>query len=326
VYEQFVAQGYPGVMRFDESEIGNAFQLFCDTTRYDMVGSIRPMTQPELQRCLDQGRSPVVIRVGIDALAVVVHPANTFATSVTMAELVTLFTARRWSEVNPAWPDENIVRYLPPAAADTTTIFANKVLGGDTRLLVTAPDTTFAGDANELLQGVTDHPYAVGFLSYVQYHANPSTAKVLLINGIGVETDAVSQGADPLAYPLLIYTAPQILRAKPVVGDFLAFYLTVANRLVGQNGQFPLGDILLEHSKVNLLVAMDNQAYLQELVARSSTPTPTSVLTPTSTLTSTLISAPVGTLTGTLTSTLASTPTLTATITVTVTQTVTPTQ
>lgn len=298
VYDQFVGQGYPGVMRFDEGEIVDAFRLFCETTRYDIVGSIRPMTQPELQRCLDQNRTPVVIRVGIDALAVVVHPTNAFAASVTMDELVTLFTARRWSDVNPVWPDETIVRYLPPAESDATTFFADKVLGGDTRLLVTAPDTHFAGDASELLQGIVDQPYGVGFLPYVQYGANAGNLKLLRIDDIGLETATVSQGSYPLAYPLLLYTAPEIVRVKPQVGDFLAFYLTVTNRLIGQIGQFPLRDILLEHSKINLLVVMDNQAYLQELTAHTSaTATRTVPLTVTATaaITSTVTSMPTAT-------------------------------
>ena len=58
-------------------------------------------------------------RILRNALAVVINPENDWATDVTMEELVAIYTAEKWSDVNPEWPDEIIERYIPGTDSGT---------------------------------------------------------------------------------------------------------------------------------------------------------------------------------------------------------------
>ena len=268
MYEQFVDQGYQGTIMLEESKTATALQLFCETTRYDIVNTNRPLKVAELDLCLQNGRQPVALRVGLTAVVIVVNPANKLVEDITSAELVTLFSARRWSDVRTDWPSENILRYVPPPDADLTSFFADLALGGNARLLTTASNTSFISDYLELIQGIAEQPYAVGLLPYDQYQNNRNALKLVALNGVQPEAAAIYSGDYLLSGPLLLYIEPQNLQSKPQVGAFLAFYLTLVNQLIAQVAQIALPPPLLNQSKVNLLVALDNQAYLQELTAR----------------------------------------------------------
>ncbi len=68
-------------------------------------------------------------RVGNDALAVVVGQDNTFLQDATEEQLAQIFvTAERWSDIDAAWPDEPIVRYVPGASSGTLDYFLEAVL------------------------------------------------------------------------------------------------------------------------------------------------------------------------------------------------------
>ena len=63
-------------------------------------------------------------RVGTDALAITVSSQNDFLTDATGDELRQIFTtAEKWSDVNPAWPDETIHRYIPGVDSGTLDFF-----------------------------------------------------------------------------------------------------------------------------------------------------------------------------------------------------------
>ena len=86
----------------------------------------------EIESCQAIGREPIEFRVGTDALAVVVNPANDWIgeEGVTLAELAALFSteATNWSDVNPAWPNEPIKRFSPGTDSGTFDYFIEAVM------------------------------------------------------------------------------------------------------------------------------------------------------------------------------------------------------
>ena len=68
------------------SGTGGGFQKFC-RDEIDIAGASRPIRPAELEACNKAGVQFVELPVAYDGLAVVVHPNNTWATSMTVAEL-----------------------------------------------------------------------------------------------------------------------------------------------------------------------------------------------------------------------------------------------
>ncbi len=100
------------------------YRAFCVDEAADIAVGSRQMNQNEFAACREIGKRPLAFPVGIDALAVVVNPANEFLTNVTTDELRQIFTtAETWSDVNPEWPHETIQKQIPGANSGTLDFF-----------------------------------------------------------------------------------------------------------------------------------------------------------------------------------------------------------
>ena len=65
----------------------------------DSSNASRAIREEEVALCEAIGRTPLEFRVGTDALAVVVNPANDFATDLTLEQLALAFsTAETWAD------------------------------------------------------------------------------------------------------------------------------------------------------------------------------------------------------------------------------------
>ena len=109
----------PGVrVTVGSSGTGGGFQKFCrDET--DISNASRPIKPTELEACRAAGIEFIELPVAYDGLAVVVHPNNTWVSSMTVAELKKLWEPAaqgkitRWNQIGP------IVRSTSSAPAST---------------------------------------------------------------------------------------------------------------------------------------------------------------------------------------------------------------
>ena len=107
--ELFTKEGFAGNVTIDSIGSGAGFERFCVAGETDIALSSRAIKDEELASCKAINRDPIEFRIGTDGLAIVVSKENDFATNITKDELATLFsTAKNWSDVNPAWPNETI--------------------------------------------------------------------------------------------------------------------------------------------------------------------------------------------------------------------------
>lgn len=264
LYARFVADGYAGFIKLEELSTRDGFQAFCRGAT-DSVAATRPILQEELDSCRQIGRTPIVFPVGTDALVVVVNPANEFAKDVTLTELAEIFKAKRWSDVNRAWPARKIVHVLPETTADNFIFFIDVVFGGNSRLLETAPNSNFLPDATEILQHVQDNPDAIGLISYTVYREQNNAVQLVKLGGLEPDLASMQAGTYPLRRPLLFYSAPEVLQNKLQLASFLTFYLTYVGEEISQAGKFPLTGAEMDRSRLNLLVGTANEAYLDDL-------------------------------------------------------------
>ncbi|MCB0129938.1 MAG: PstS family phosphate ABC transporter substrate-binding protein [Caldilineaceae bacterium] len=253
VAEQFIDEGYAGNITIDSIGSGAGFERFCVAGETDISNASRPIKESEIESCAAIGRTPIEFRVGTDALAVVISPDNDWATDVTVEELVTLFTAEKWSDVNADWPAENILRYIPGTDSGTFDYFVEAVFEEDPEPLLTAANTQFSEDDNVLVIGVEGSPYAVGFFGYAYYDENADKLSILNIGGVEPSGDSVEDGSYALARPLFIYSDAGIMREKPQVAAYVNYFLSYANDVIDEAGYFPASDASLNEAKMKWL-------------------------------------------------------------------------
>jgi phosphate transport system substrate-binding protein len=255
--ERFQDEGYAGNITVDSIGSGAGFERFAVQGETDIANASRPIKDSEVTSARKIGREPIEFRVGTDALAVVVSKDNDFLTEASSNELARIFsTARFWSDVNPAWPEEEILRFIPGTDSGTFDYFVEEVFGKDEKPILSARNLQLSEDDNILVRGILGSPYAVGFFGYAYYAENKDSLKVLSIDGVEPTAGTVDQATYPLARPLFIYSTASIMREKPQVAAFINYYLTYVNEEIIPVGYFPANPEALEKAKQSWLEAM----------------------------------------------------------------------
>ena len=247
----FKEEGYAGNITVDSIGSGAGFERFCVSGETDISNASRPIKDSEIESCKAINRTPIEFRVGTDALAVVVSSENTFLTNVTPEQLALIYsTAEKWSDIDPSWPAETILRFSPGTDSGTYDYFVEAVMtpanGDDAakgeEAILSAKNIQFSEDDNVLVQGVEGSPYAIGYFGYAYYQENASQLNAISINGIAPNEDTAESGEYPLARPLFIYSDAGIMKAKPQVAAFINFFLTYVNDEILDTGYFPASD------------------------------------------------------------------------------------
>jgi phosphate binding protein len=258
IAERFRDEGYRGNITIDSIGSGAGFERFCKTGETDIANASRAIKSSEVDSCKAIGREPLEFRIGTDALAVVVSKQNTFLKDVTLEQLARIFSADtvKWSDVNPSWPNQDILRFSPGTDSGTFDYFVEEVLGKKKELLLNAANLQLSEDDNVLVQGVLGSPYAIGYFGFAYYQENAGKMNVLSIKGIAPSAATVDSGTYALARPLFIYSTAKIMTEKPQVASFINFYLTNVNEEIGSVGYFPASSQALEASRQAWLEAM----------------------------------------------------------------------
>ncbi|MFN2212243.1 MAG: phosphate ABC transporter substrate-binding protein PstS family protein [Anaerolineales bacterium] len=255
--ERFQDEGYSGNITIDSIGSGAGYERFCVAGETDVSNASRAIKDSEVESCQGIGREPIEFRVGTDALAVTVSQQNDFLENATYDELRQIFgPAEKWSDVNPAWPEEDILRYIPGTDSGTFDFFVEEVFDEDEEPILSASNTQLSEDDNILVQGIIGSPYAVGFFGYAYYNENQDTLKILSIEGVEPNGETVDSGDYPLARPLFMYSDANIMQSKPQVAAWLNFVLTYVNEEIVDVGYFPASDDALNAARQAWLDAM----------------------------------------------------------------------
>ncbi len=263
VAERFKEDGFTGEIKIDSIGSGAGFERFCKSGESDIANASRKIKDSEVENCKAIGRNPIELRVGTDALAVVVSKENDFIKDVTLEELAKIFSseAKQWADVNPAWPEEDILRFVPGTDSGTYDFFIEEVMdkvyvkdkekdkGKGKEMFLQASNLQQSEDDNVLVQGVEGSPYAIGFFGFAYYNEAKDKMKALSINGIEPNEKTAESGEYPLSRPLFMYADAKILTEKPQVAGFIKYYLDVVNDVILDVGYFPASKEALEASK-----------------------------------------------------------------------------
>jgi phosphate transport system substrate-binding protein len=253
VAEEYLAVNPRVKVTVGESGTGGGFKKF-GRGETDINDASRPIKQSEIDLCNENNIKYTELLVAYDGMAIVVNPANTWATDITVAELKKLWepaaqgVITKWNQIRPEWPDQEIHLYGAGTASGTFDYFTEAVVGESKSC---RGDYTASEDDNVLVQGVASDENALAFFGLSYFENNKDKLKLVPVND---ENDSNGAGAilpsletvknktyTPLSRPLFIYVNSTAAE-KAVVQDFVTFYLENAAVLVAEVGYIPLTD------------------------------------------------------------------------------------
>jgi phosphate transport system substrate-binding protein len=233
------------------SGTGGGFKKLC-AGEIAIAGASRPIKPTEETACSAAKIEYIELPVAYDGLAVVTHTKNTWAKSLTVAELKKIWEPEaqgkllKWSQVRPGFPDRPLRLFGPGVDSGSYDYFTKAVVGEEHS---SRGDFTSSEDDNVLVQGVSSDLGGLGFFGLAYYEQNQD--KLLLVgiedgkddNGKGPilpTATTVSDGTyQPLSRPIFVYVA-KAAAARAEVKAFMDFYLNEGEALVKEAGYVPL--------------------------------------------------------------------------------------
>jgi phosphate transport system substrate-binding protein len=190
---------------------------------------------------------------------VIIHPENTWARTVTVAELKKLWSPEaqgkvmKWSDVRSGWPNEPIKLYGAGSDSGTFDYFTEAIVG---KAKSSRGDYTPTEDDNVTIQGVAGDKFALGYLGFSYYAENKSrVAAASIDNGKGPimpSEKTVNDGSyQPLSRPIFIYVNKKSLQ-RPEVRKFCEFYLQDGIDMVKKVKYVPLPEDLYDKGLARL--------------------------------------------------------------------------
>ena len=201
----------------------------------------RPIKDSERELAVEKGITFIELTVAYDGLSVLVNPDNDWATCLTTDQLNEIWmpdsNVTHWNQIDPSYPDLEIVLYGPDADSGTFDYFTEEI-NGDTGVI--RHDFFPAVDDNVLVQGIAGDRGALGYFGYAYYAANTDKLKLVGVDpGDGCvepSEETINNGSyTPLSRPLYIYVGIQAL-GRPEVRAFIDFYLDNAADLAASVG------------------------------------------------------------------------------------------
>jgi phosphate transport system substrate-binding protein len=260
VLSRWIDEGGPEYT-IDSIGSGGGLERFCVEGASDIANASRPIKQDEIDACAAIGRTPIEVRVGTDALTVVISPGNYFAGELTVAQLATAFglpDGATWDQVDPSFPAHPIEQYSPGADSGTFDFFnevvydeaePSPILQGGAEIVGEDDNLTVRGVSEDgCAEGDLSSTCAIGYFGFAYYIQNADVLAPVAIDGVEPSAEAVNANTYVLSRPLFMYTDAGIIADKPQVARFMAYYLNNVNDVIGDVGYFPAPDAALQEA------------------------------------------------------------------------------
>jgi len=227
------------------SGTGGGFEKFCGGET-DISNASRPIKQAEIDKCKAANIEFIELPVAYDALTVVVNPRNTWASTLTTAELKTMWEPAaqgkitNWNQVRSSFPNAPLKLFGPGTDSGTFDYFTEAIVG---KAKESRADYTASEDDNVLVQGVSRDANALGYFGFAYYTENQQKLKAVGIDsGSGAVIPTAAHVEDgtykPLSRPLFIYVK-KASASRPEVQNFVNYFLNNTN-LISEVGYIPL--------------------------------------------------------------------------------------
>ncbi len=247
---------------------------FCDgvgENTIDIANASRQMREKEIAACAANRVTDIIeVRLGYDGI-VFASDINGASFAFTPEDWYKALAAEHfadgvlvpnplntWDEVNPDFPAQPIVTYIPGTKHGTREVFEEKVLlagckdGGFLKAMEDAgvdEDTAegkcmavrtdgksvdIDGDYTETLARIDSNKDGIGVFGLAFYENNTDKLQVATMSGVVPTTESISTGEYPVSRPLFFYIKQAHIGVIPGLKEFAEFF--VADEVAGPDG------------------------------------------------------------------------------------------
>jgi phosphate transport system substrate-binding protein len=250
-----------------ESGTGGGFEKFC-AGETDISNASRPVEDDEVDLCEKDGVTFQEMVVANDALTVVVNSENDWATCLTVEQLNTIWDPKsegkvtNWNQVDPSFPDEEIVLYAPGTDSGTFDYFTDAINGEEG---ASRTDYSPTENDNNTVQGVQGSAGGLGYFGFSYFEQNADNLTAVEIDGgngcVAPSAESVSDGTyTPLARELYMYPSVEKAASNEAALAYTEFFVE-NDAEIAEAAQFiPLNDeqkALLDSELADFQAAVD---------------------------------------------------------------------
>ncbi|HEY8394559.1 MAG TPA: PstS family phosphate ABC transporter substrate-binding protein [Thermaerobacter sp.] len=257
IAEEFMAENPDVNVTVGVSGTGGGFAKFT-RGEIQISSASRPIKDEEKALAEKNGIAYTELAVALDGIAVVVNPQNDWVDHLTVEELKKIWApnskVKKWSDIRPGWPDEPIKLYGPGTDSGTFDYFTEEIVG---KAGASRTDYTASEDDNQLVTGVANDKYALGYFGYAYYAENKDKLKAVPIDGgngpVAPSDETIAAGTyKPLSRPIFIYVNNEAYKTRPEVKAFVDFYLDIARDMAPEVGFVAVREDVLADQKAKL--------------------------------------------------------------------------
>jgi len=181
----------------------------------DVLAATRQPTEEELAQCQANGVTPFTLDLGYQALLIAVPAEADWVEcldSTTAAALLRAGTdetpaASTWRDVNPDWPDRDLLLVAPPRQTGETDFLVSRLIGD----LSFAVRTDMVEDDDPLYraQGVANTDNGLTYLWWTDFQGSTADVKLLSVDAgqgcVAPSAETFADGSYPLTFPVRYY-------------------------------------------------------------------------------------------------------------------------
>lgn len=249
---------------------GAGIAKFCesaDENSVDIADASRKMKSGEVSTCHKNGVTGILeVRFGYDGIvfasdvkgpAFAFTPSNWFnalAKDVVVNGQLVPNPYTKWSQIDPALPDQEIMVFIPGSKHGTREVFDQKVIlkgctvfGADKKfkardgkadacnaLRQDGRAVEIDGDYTETLKRLEANPQAVGVFGLSFYENNTDKLQVATFQGVTPSKATVASGKYAISRPLFLYVKTQHYGVIPGLKEYVQFF--VSDDMAGEGG------------------------------------------------------------------------------------------
>lgn len=225
---------------------GAGFKKFLTDNGTDFNNASRPMKDEEAAEAEKLGMDVKELKVALDGLTFVINKENDWATEMTPEQLISIFAAdggvKKWSDINPEWPDEEIHPMGPNENHGTYEFFYEKVLEEQDM----ADSVNLQQEYSTLVNLVSEDKNGIAFFGFGYYVNNENQLQAVNVDfGNGAVEPAMNTIAEDGAYaeftrPVFTYLNVDQAKEKPQVLDYAIYTMENINKFAGETGFAPI--------------------------------------------------------------------------------------
>ncbi|MEH6988947.1 PstS family phosphate ABC transporter substrate-binding protein [Cytobacillus firmus] len=248
-----MAENYMGEQENVSVEVSRSgtsagFKKFLAEDGTDFNDASRSIKDEEKAQAEDLGIDVQEMKVALDGITIVINKENDWAKELTQQEVVDIFLAsagkKKWSDVRPDFPDEEIQTYGPNENHGTYEFMFENILEEQDL----PENINLQQDYSTLVDLVSKDKNAIGFFGYGYYDSNKdklSAVKVDFGSGpVEPSLDTIKEDGDyaPFTRPVFTYLNTNMAKEKPQVLDYAIYTIENAQDVAAETGFAPLSD------------------------------------------------------------------------------------